>query len=486
MAAIRGWKRVKYMQKRTSRPDGANSRGAHAPAGGSHRSNGYRRPGARRRPTGIAGLMMRISDLTSTPRGWVLLGGFFLALVLVILLIGLLLSRGAQRDVVNDNPPAPAITEAPTIPEDGAPESDLPDAGIDAAQTPEGIDTADSSADDAATTPAANTGSGASAVSEAGFVRPSYLANNPETWRDGTYVPEPQGEGYLPVFMRAEREDKVIAITVDDCFQTGNLEEIIKLAEAVDGKLTIFPIGSLLKRTELQDVIRYAHDKGFEIENHTWNHDSLYNFTNEDMVQRVFDQDRAVDLVLGVNYYTHFLRPRGGDDRNDLRTHAYIGQLGYYGIAHWQASGGESIESIKKALKPGIIYLFHCTDKDLTKLREFIPYATSQGYKLVTMNELFGYEKNYEEPLTDDPKTREIIPLEPYERDYKKIKPTTYDWAAWEIQEKLIEKGFLTGTPDGVYGPGTAASAAEWQKSEGFEGDGVLTTEQQRKLFGVS
>ena len=414
-----------------------------------------------------------------------LLGGFFLALVLVILLIGLLLSRGGQKDLVNDKPPVPVATEAPALPEGGDLEAENLETSADVTEVPEAVDTADSGVDLTATTTAAPTGTGASAVSEAGFVRPSYLANNPETWRDGTYVPKTQGEGYLPVFMKADREDKVIAITVDDCFQTGNLEEIIKLAEAVDGKLTIFPIGSLMKRTALQDVLRYAHDKGFEIENHTWNHDSLYNFTNEDMAQRIFDQDRAVDLVLGVNYYTHFLRPRGGDDRNDLRTHAYIGQLGYYGIAHWQASGGESIESIKKALKPGIIYLFHCTDKDLHKLREFIPYATSQGYKLVTMNELFGYGKNYEEPLTDDPKTREIIPLEPYERDYKKIKPTTYDWAAWEIQEKLIEKGFLVGTPDGIYGPGTAACAAEWQKSEGFKGDGVLTTEQQRRLFGV-
>ena len=55
----------------------------------------------------------------------------------------------------------------------------------------------------------------------------------------------------------------------------------------------------------------------------------------------------------------------------------------------------------------------------------------------------------------------------------------------YEVQQKLIELGFMEGEPDGVYGKDTAACAAKWQESVGFKGDGVLTPEQQRKLFGV-
>ena len=304
-----------------------------------------------------------------------------------------------------------------------------------------------------------------------------------DSWKSGKYAPEPQGPGYLPVFRSAGRDDKVIAITVDDCFQTENLKQIIQLAEDVNGKLTIFPIGELLKRETLQELIKYAHSIGFEIENHTWSHDGLYNLTDEELAVHIFDQDRAVDYVLGVNYKTHFLRPRGGDDRNDLRTHTYIAQLGYYGIAHWSASGGANISAIKKALAPGAVYLFHCTDKDLTKLKEFIPYAANQGYQLITMNEMFGYPDNEEELLTDDPMSREIIPLAPYTPDYKTIQPTTYDYAAYVVQAALIEKGFLTGQPDGVYG--TDSAAAKWQQSEDFNPDGILTPDQQKKLLGV-
>ena len=305
-----------------------------------------------------------------------------------------------------------------------------------------------------------------------------------QTWQDGAYAPEPEGPGYLPVFSKAERTDKVIAITVDDCYQTNNLRDIIDAAAAVNGKLTIFPIGVLMQRESLQEQLRRAHELGFEIENHTWSHAGLYHNTDEELAQEVFDQDRAVDLVLGVNYQSHFLRPRGGDDRNDIRTHAYASQLGYYGIAHWSATGTLStLEKVKENLAPGVVYLFHCIDSDLAILKEFIPYAVSQGYQLLTLNELFGYEQNVEEPLTDDPMTRTIVPLGDYERDYKTIKNPTYSYAAYEVQVKLKELGFLDSDPDGIYGKGTAAAAKKWQESKGLPGDGVLTPDQQHLLL---
>ena len=419
----------------------------------------------RRRPAGIQGVLLTISDFLSTPRGIGIVFGGIAAVVLIIVAIGLLMSRGTHRDVVQQTTAQVedvAITE--TVEDDGAEPA--------MAQTIRLTDGDDSSGE---TAPAART------ASASGFT----MTPTGDSWRRGKYAPEPQGEGYLPVFKNAARDDKVIAITVDDCFQTENLKEIVALADGVGGKLTIFPIGNLLKRQALQDVIKAAHANGHEIENHTWSHDGLYNFSDADLATHIFDQDRAVDLVLGINYHTHFLRPRGGDDRNDLRTHSYIRQLGYYGIAHWSVSGAADLEKLKKSLASGAVYLFHCTDLDLEKLREFIPYAAGQGYTLVTFNDMFGYEKNEEEPLTDDPTTRTVIPLAPYTRDYKTIQATTYDYAAYEVQAALIEKGFLTGEPDGVYGPGTAKSAANWQATAGYPGDGVLTPEQQKKLLGI-
>ena len=391
-----------------------------------------------------------------------MLGGGAVALVILIVLVVTLTRRPGGTDTASNSVPAVSSADVSAEAETSAAE-------------PLSADVVETSAEPAAT--------------QASVLEDHYsfkVTATGDAWKAAKYAPEPQGAGYLPVFRSAGRDDKVVAITVDDCFQTENLKQIIQLAEDVNGKLTIFPIGELLKREALQEVIKYAHSIGFEIENHTWSHDGLYNLTDEELATHIFDQDRAVDYVLGVNYKAHFLRPRGGDDRNDLRTHSYIRQLGYYGIAHWSVSGGMGIDNIKKALAPGAVYLFHCTDKDLAKLKEFIPYCAQQGYQLVTFNEMFGYPDNETELLTDDPMKRAIIQLEPYQRDYKTLQATAYDYAAYEVQKALIEKGFLTGVPDGVYGTGTAACAAEWQKSEGFTPDGVLTPEQQKKLLGVT
>lgn len=71
-------------------------------------------------------------------------------------------------------------------------------------------------------------------------------------------------------------------------------------------------------------------------------------------------QNYALSYILGGQYECHFLRPMGGDARNDQRIHAYINQLGYRGIAHWSKSG--SSQKQLKEVTSGDIYLFHTTD----------------------------------------------------------------------------------------------------------------------------
>lgn len=55
----------------------------------------------------------------------------------------------------------------------------------------------------------------------------------------------------------------------------------------------------------------------------------------------------------------------------DQRIHACCSQRGYAGIALWMYSGRE--EGISQRIAPGAICLLHCTDDDLSLLREFIP-----------------------------------------------------------------------------------------------------------------
>ena len=295
-------------------------------------------------------------------------------------------------------------------------------------------------------------------------------------------IPTPEAEGYLPVFSKGETTQKVIAITVDDCNQTENLRQIVQCAIDNGGKLTILPIGENLERESLREVIRYAYENGMELENHTYTHPAFYRMTTDEMAWEIYMNNRAVSETLGVDYQMHFMRTRGGDNRHDLRTHQYMEKMGYYGMAHWTLSGSSSsVAALKSQLAPGNIYLFHTTDNDLGKLLGFIPYATQQGYRLVTLNEMFGLPENETAPLSEmnmpEPDAY-VIP------EYKLLdKKHSYVYDVYLLQQRLIELGWLDGTADGVYGDDTYMAVGYFQKAIGMQPNGNATPETQEALY---
>lgn len=296
--------------------------------------------------------------------------------------------------------------------------------------------------------------------------------------------PTPTAEGFIPVFSKAETDENIIAITVDDCFQAENLKKIVQTAMDVGGKLTIFPIGENAIKESQSETLRYAWENGFELENHTYTHSGLYNSSPERLAEQVYMQQMALSSILGVEYHCHFLRPKGGDARRDQRMQMYAQQLGYYGIAHWSCAGSTSTDKeIAAALKPGAIYLFHTTNNDWDKLERFIPWAVQQGYQLVTLNEMFDYPANETSELTMPAKDYPVPTLAPYTPVYTTMKKTTYSWYAYLLQQKLIELGYLTGEPDGVYGPGCAEAVTAYQRDHNLEQTGVADPELIQTLL---
>ena len=298
--------------------------------------------------------------------------------------------------------------------------------------------------------------------------------------------PTPTAEGFVPVFSKAiNTEEKIIAITVDDCFQANNLRKIVDKALEYGGKLTIFPIGENVLREEQGKILKDAWEHGFELENHTYTHNGLYRISDQRMTEEVYKQQLTLSHILGVQYQCHFLRPMGGDARRDQRMQMYSKQLGYYGIAHWSCAGSTSSDSeMRDALKPGAIYLFHTTNNDWDKLERFIPWVAEQGYQMVTLNEMFDYPDNETSELTMPANEYPIPPLEPYTRVYTPLKKTTYSYYAYLFQQKLIELGYLTGEPDGIYGAGCVTAVTKYQHDHNMEETGIASPELQMELLG--
>lgn len=296
-------------------------------------------------------------------------------------------------------------------------------------------------------------------------------------------APQAEKFEYLPVYRRADTDLKRIAITVDDCYQVNNLKKIVRTAYDNGAKLTLFPIGENLKKEGMAELIRgCVFQLGYEVENHTWSHQRVFRLSESEMAAEIWKQRAAVNQILGVDYQQHFFRLMGGDGNRDQRTHNYLSQLGYIGIADWSLSGSDaSMEMIKQSLAPGKIYLFHTTDADMAKLKEFIPYAVSQGYSLVTLNELLGFEDNATGPLTQTamPEPRAFAD------DAHTQKQGDYAWRVVEIQDKLKSLGYLSADcpSTGYYGEKTVQAVKAFQQAQGIQPSGEADADTQRRLL---
>ena len=125
--------------------------------------------------------------------------------------------------------------------------------------------------------------------------------------------------------------------------------------------------------------------------------------------------------------------------------------------------------------------MFHCTDPDTKKLEEFIPWAVSKGYKLVTLNELFNLPGNETSALTDS-----AMPQPDYNvDDHHTLVEGEYTWVALQLQEKLRAMGYLKmdGPSTGYYGPQTAKAIAAFQEDHGLPVTGEADIETQRKVL---
>jgi len=155
-------------------------------------------------------------------------------------------------------------------------------------------------------------------------------------------------------------------------------------------------------------------------------------------------------------------------------------------MAHWNFVGSQStLGEIKAALQPGAIYLFHTLDADAKNLEAFIPYAISQGYRIVTLNEMFGLPENETAPLPaeGDPYYTSPTPAE-YWPEYRTLKKGEYVWDVYLLQEKLLELGYLQyHEPTGFYGDSTTSAVYFFQLQHGLTADGVAGVETQRMLY---
>jgi peptidoglycan hydrolase-like protein with peptidoglycan-binding domain len=317
-----------------------------------------------------------------------------------------------------------------------------------------------------------------------------------EPTAEPTPGPTAQPEVYLPIVTKGPTTGKRIAITIQYANDPNILNEIMTIAETSKAQLTVFVTGKMaVEKDDIRVALRRANDLNFELENFTYDNYKLFSLSDADLAFQIYQTQKAVNLALGVDYNMHFLRIYEGLAQNDLRTHQYLVQLGNYkGIASFNVDGNEKAQTLKKlqsGLKSGNIYAFNCNADSVAKLKEFIPYAVSKGYELVTLNDLLGYEKNEVAALEGEAMDA-LIP-EPLPFVYQNYvllggKERPQGYAVQLLQKRLIELGYLSkdAKVDGDYGPNTKLAIQLFQQQMGLSTDGYAGVETQKLLFSES
>jgi len=289
--------------------------------------------------------------------------------------------------------------------------------------------------------------------------------------------PMPQGENLLPVFSKAFTDTPVIAITLDECSGAAITGQFLDLAEECGARLTLFPTGENIMKEGMADVLRRCvFQLGFEVENRGYSTIArLYKCIDPMLVQEVWKQSVALNFVLGVKYEPHFFRVYGGVGEYDARTHAYLKQQGYLGIAHWTYSSAQfTRKTAAGKLSPGAIYSFRSNKDDLAVMRALMEAAQSEGYRMVTLNELFAYEGNRYYPV-EGSLLAATMPTFSYDvTNFTDLFPGDASWAVYNMQQRLSKLGYmLENDVDGVYGEGTSDALRLFQAQVGRPASGA-------------
>ena len=301
------------------------------------------------------------------------------------------------------------------------------------------------------------------------------------------------GDYYLPIFDRALRtpdDEMMIAITVDDCNDPEVLSQIVEIARRYDAMLTLFPTGEALMSEGMAEgfrtcVLRY----GYELENHSYSHKKEYQLSNGELALQLWKQSIAASYVVGKDYEQHFYRPYFDNSKYDQRTHFFINKLGYAGVASYTYSyKGMTAEQLIDTLENGNIYQFDMTEKSMEVFETFIQAASRKGYKLVTMNKLFGLNENVVgDRLTIDQQT--LPAMDDYVSTYYDLKLNYRTNAVYSLQARLAELGYLTdeaAKPDGLYGSNTSIAVSAFQAKIGEAATGNATVNTQERLFALN
>lgn len=204
---------------------------------------------------------------------------------------------------------------------------------------------------------------------------------------------------YISLYKNGSRDEKKIAITIDDWWRPEKLPAFLDLAAEYDCKLTLYPVGVNLHKKD-REMWQRALDEGHEIGNHTNTHVDLKNRSKESITQQLTKMEKKLHEVLGHEYPINTVRYPFGSGRHYSRRSAFartVREAGYMHVALWDVDTTDP-NKLLKSIQNGSIVLLHGNPKDFRCLKKVLPQLQADGWEMVTVSELLGITKTTPEP----------------------------------------------------------------------------------------
>lgn len=188
------------------------------------------------------------------------------------------------------------------------------------------------------------------------------------------------------------KNDKYVYLTFDEGYEAGYTPQILDILKANNIKAAFFITGHYLNTQS--ELVKRMIGEGHIVGNHTVNHPSMPDLTNEKLKEEITKLHMAVFEKFG--YEMKYLRPPKGEFSQ--RTLALTKSLGYttvmwsFAYDDWD-EGKQGREDYAKTkilsnMHNGAVILLHANSKDnVNILDEVIKEIQKQGYEFKTLDE---------------------------------------------------------------------------------------------------
>lgn len=183
--------------------------------------------------------------------------------------------------------------------------------------------------------------------------------------------------------------DKSIALTFDDGPSDATMR-VLDALERAGGKATFFVVGKQVAGRERE--LRRMAAGGFQIGNHTWDHEYINRIPAEELRRALSSTNQAICAACGVT--PSVMRPPGGvwsDAALDV-----LAEMGFPAVfwnvdpRDWETLNAQStVEHVLEKAKDGCIVIMHDRyEPTADAVERLIPELASRGFALLTVDEL--------------------------------------------------------------------------------------------------